>query len=326
MILSVIIPIYNSEKYLDKCISSLIESIKSANSEDRVEIICIDDASTDNGLRILNKYEKSYPNFSSIFMKENKGPAAARNLGLDRSSGDFICFVDSDDFVEEDYISLILEKIIANPLVEIIEIGAYSIDIFSNKTCIELISPPSLKLDYFQNFVYVCKYYLFTRIIKKDITKGLRFDESIRLCEDALYLTQCYINASIVKRIYSNIYNYVANENSLTANKSYQQIVDLKYIIDFSENKVRKRMFSEKESMMYLALLGNMLHFIKSRMVIISRKILIENSYRKLLRSFFSLKQDFYDLYGKNIVLRRRAIISLNFPIITNIYVLLKYT
>lgn len=122
MILSILIPVYNAEKYLEKCISSLIESIKNAHGENIVEIICIDDASTDDSTLILNKFEKLYPHFYCTYMEENKGPSAARNIGLDKMSGDFTCFVDSDDFVEENYISSILEKILTNPLVDIIEI------------------------------------------------------------------------------------------------------------------------------------------------------------------------------------------------------------
>ena len=89
--ISVIIPIYNSEKYLISCLQSIImQSLK------RIEIICIDDGSTDNSLKILEQYKK-IDNRIIILKQENKGSALARNRGLNISKGKFIAFIDSDD-------------------------------------------------------------------------------------------------------------------------------------------------------------------------------------------------------------------------------------
>lgn len=95
-LISVIIPVYNVEKYLEQCLDSVINQ----NLQD-IEIICVDDGSTDNSPSILEKFS-SKDNRIKIFSKENGGQASARNLGIKKAKGKYIAFVDSDDFIKED--------------------------------------------------------------------------------------------------------------------------------------------------------------------------------------------------------------------------------
>ena len=92
---SVIIPVYNTEKYLRRCMESLVnQTLK------EVEILLVDDGSTDNSLSIMLEYENRYPEKVKVYTKENGGQATARNLGIQRSRGKYIGFVDSDDYVD----------------------------------------------------------------------------------------------------------------------------------------------------------------------------------------------------------------------------------
>lgn len=91
---SVIIPVYNVEDYLEECLESIVnQSLK------EIEIICINDGSTDNSLEILNRYASNYDNVK-VFSQENKGPGASRNKGIDLAEGEYIYFMDSDDILE----------------------------------------------------------------------------------------------------------------------------------------------------------------------------------------------------------------------------------
>ena len=93
--ISIIIPVYNTEKYLKKCLDSIInQTLKS------LEIICIDDCSTDNSLNILKEYQLKDKRIKIIEQKENKGQGVARNLGLNIAEGEYIGFIDSDDWVD----------------------------------------------------------------------------------------------------------------------------------------------------------------------------------------------------------------------------------
>ena len=92
--ISVIIPIYNAEKYLLKCIDSIINQ-----DFTNFEIICIDDGSKDNSLTLLNEYKKR-DNRILVFTQNNQGQGVARNKGIQKATGDFLVFIDPDDYIE----------------------------------------------------------------------------------------------------------------------------------------------------------------------------------------------------------------------------------
>lgn len=100
--LSIIIPVYNSELYLDRCIESVIKQ-----ADISVEIILVDDGSTDSSGRICDEYSNKYSNIIP-FHKKNEGQGLARNLGIEHSSGQYITFLDSDDYVSDDGYSKIV--------------------------------------------------------------------------------------------------------------------------------------------------------------------------------------------------------------------------
>lgn len=97
--ISIVVPIYNAEKYLADCLDSLV-----AQSDHDIEILCVDDGSTDQTIDILNSYSERYP-FFSVVNQHNQGPSAARNRGIDEAKGEWIMFVDSDDWIDRDAFS-----------------------------------------------------------------------------------------------------------------------------------------------------------------------------------------------------------------------------
>lgn len=94
--ISIIIPVYNPGKFINKCLNSIIHQ-----TFKNIEILCIDDGSTDNSLNILKEFQKNDKRIR-IFSQENLGAAASRNLGIENSKGNYILFVDADDWIEED--------------------------------------------------------------------------------------------------------------------------------------------------------------------------------------------------------------------------------
>lgn len=94
---SVIVPVYNTEKYLEKCLDSLInQTLK------EIEIVAVDDGAADRSGEILEQYAEKYPHIMKVFHKKNGGQASARNLALKECTGEYIGFLDSDDFVKEE--------------------------------------------------------------------------------------------------------------------------------------------------------------------------------------------------------------------------------
>ena len=104
---SVIIPVYNTEKYLEKCLDSVCNQTLSD-----IEIICINDASTDNSLEVLKQYAATDNRIKVISFEENKGAAAARNTGIEIATGEYIGFVDSDDYPDLDFYEKLYQKAI----------------------------------------------------------------------------------------------------------------------------------------------------------------------------------------------------------------------
>ena len=94
-IISIIVPVYNSELYLKKCLDSII-----SQTYKNIEIICIEDHSSDDSLRILREYEKKDQRIK-VIQKANEGVSLARNAGLDVARGDYVLFVDSDDWIDQ---------------------------------------------------------------------------------------------------------------------------------------------------------------------------------------------------------------------------------
>lgn len=104
IIISIVIPVYNVEKYLDECLGSIIK-----NYHTNVEVILVDDGSTDKSGSLCDKYDKKYE-FISVIHKKNGGLSSARNVGIEKAKGKYIWFVDSDDYISNDSISNILEE------------------------------------------------------------------------------------------------------------------------------------------------------------------------------------------------------------------------
>ena len=106
--ISIIVPAYNSEKYIEKCLESLINQ-----TYKNIEILIIDNNSTDNTANICNKYVMKNKNIKYLFC-ETKGASAARNYGIKNSSGEFICFIDADDYIEINYCECLFNAIKKN--------------------------------------------------------------------------------------------------------------------------------------------------------------------------------------------------------------------
>lgn len=117
--LSIIIPIYNCEKYLKKCVKSVLQQ-----EPNKCEIILINDGSTDNSLKICNQLEKEYSNIR-VYSQTNSGVSAARNLGLTHANGKYVTFMDSDDYIGSGYFAE-FQKLINAETYDLINFGFFS--------------------------------------------------------------------------------------------------------------------------------------------------------------------------------------------------------
>jgi len=219
---SVIIPVYNAEKYLRECIDSVL-----AQTFDDFELLLINDGSTDGSGKICDEYAKKDKRIK-VFHKENGGVSSARNLGLDNAKGEWITFVDSDDKVIEMYLYN-LYKDVEN--CDIVFQGIIKKK-FNTKEEIQMIfydEVINIK-DFLQNHMItsygfaVAKLFSFS-IIKKN---RIEFDECINFAEDALFLIDylCFVENIMLSS--NKGYYYYERENSLVKQKySYKKEVEL---------------------------------------------------------------------------------------------------
>ena len=240
--LSVIIPVYNSEKYIEKCITSFL-----SQTDNNFEIIFIDDCSQDSSKNIISKYLADHKNFKLIINEQNKGITFSRKVGIEKADGDYLSFVDSDDWVETDYVESILSEFEKNQDINTVmfkfferyEKGtklkfAFYPVYFNSKSSIVTINSHNI-FDY-PTFCWAKAYK--TKFIKSEnITfYGKIFEEF------AFYVSLC-IKSPKISIIDKRIYNYLYRDSSWTADDSKEKIKlkldnlkDLKY---FTENLIK---------------------------------------------------------------------------------------
>ena len=219
VLVSVIVPVYNVESYLSKC----VESIKD-QSYTNIEIVLVDDGSTDSSGNLCDEFAKSDGRIK-VFHKVNGGVSSARNLGIDVCHGEYITFIDSDDWVEQNYIEVLLNEIQtdANQLV------FCKYDIFANGN----FKPGYLKIDgEFTKNTYDFKKTAHGRvwgaICSRKMIGELRFDENLAIGEDALFFAEVILKTPFVKIISDVLYHYVERDGSaLLANFNEGKVTEL---------------------------------------------------------------------------------------------------
>lgn len=207
-LVSVIIPIYKVEKYLDRCIKTILDQ-----AYNNLEIILVDDGSPDNCPQMCDEWAKKDSRINVIH-KENGGVSSARNMGLDASTGEYISFIDPDDIIHPDYYDILMSNI-GNSDCIICNFKKFSNEIeFENKnsyTTETLTSIEAIKKGFFKNSNIF--YVVWNKIIKSDIAKKQRFDETMKNCEDSLFAYNVILSCEEIKYVEAPLYGYYIRED-----------------------------------------------------------------------------------------------------------------
>lgn len=215
MIISFVIPVYNTDKYLAKCIGSILEQDVSTNL---YEIILVNDGSTDNSPRIINVFSRRYDCIKSVHT-DNNGLGAARNIGMAHSRGKYIFFVDSDDYLPEHSLSALIKTAKAETY-DIIGFDWNRIKpggrMSENKRNTDVFNVPMSGAAYLSRFnlsggVWS---YLFSSSLLKNKQRPVRMPEGI-YHEDELFLPEAFLYAKQVLFIDKPMYVYNRRSNSI---------------------------------------------------------------------------------------------------------------
>lgn len=213
-IISVIIPVYNAGKHIERCIKSII-----SQTFDEFELILVNDGSTDDSLTVCRRYADKDSRVI-VIDKPNGGASSARNAGIDRSKGDYICFVDADDYVSQNYLGDLYQDMCRENGIDLVMHGMIQVK-GDHQAVISFSRSKTYNLDdgsFFKeiNLFKFCGPYC--KLFKRDILSEyhIRFNERIICAEDfeflAKYLSRCHqVRASNIQN-----YFYVSHEGSVS--------------------------------------------------------------------------------------------------------------
>lgn len=211
--MTIVIPVYNAEKYLDQCLNSIMY-----RKPIDVEVIVVDDGSTDKSFDICKKYEDLSKNIR-VFHKNNTGVSDTRNFAIKKANGKYITFVDSDDFLSDDYYNVILNDLEDDKDIYIFEYN----QVLTNRKIAFHINKDNINNKNFVEEIFKdisIGGYLWNKIFKLDIIKSnnIYFDKNISYCEDLLFVCSFVKYVEKYKVIEKTLYNYRMRKNSVSNN------------------------------------------------------------------------------------------------------------
>lgn len=231
-LISIIIPIYNSEKYLKKGLDSCIEQ-----TYDNIEIICVDDASTDGSKEFVENYVKKYPEkVVQICLKKNVGQGGARNAGIEAAKGKYICFLDSDDYLDTNLCKDVFE-VVKDTNADLVYFDFYKVN--ANEIYpVELISQEDVP---YWHHNTGCAVWL--QVIKKEILiyNHLLSPEKMRAADDAITpLWKFYAPKKI--KLQKPYYYYVNRDDSLVNSTTVDKVITpIEQVIPYRNQKFYER-------------------------------------------------------------------------------------
>lgn len=298
---SVIVPVYNVEKYLPQCIESIINQ-----TYKNLEIILVDDGSTDNSGKICDQYAEN-DNRIVVIHKINGGLSDARNVGLKKAIGDYIGFVDSDDWIEANMYEVMLNKILENDY-DIVSCGHFVE--YQNKSCKvcygnKVIEKSNIVKDYYsENNVF---YGPCMRLYKKSIWENLKYPEG-KLYEDVFVFLDTFCKANKIISIDNCLYHYRQRKSStmgrtfdkrqldlIEGHNKNLKIISEKYP-DCAEKAKKELLLGEKDILLKALNSSNKDDFVKN---VIYK---LQNDIRKNLK---------FIVFSKLFILKHKIVLSL---------------
>lgn len=236
--LSIIIPVYNVEKYLKKCLESILE-----NTFQDFELIVINDGSNDKSEQVILDVKEKYVDKADKIIyikKENSGVSDTRNLGIEKATGEYITFIDSDDYIEQDMFELMMEKLNESDF-DIVVCDANLV--YENNNRVDTVSS-GYNEDLFdkekiKQTMLVQYPVMWNKIYKAEFIKSIKFTSGVWY-EDMEYLLKLYPAINSIGVVKKPLYNYLQRENSITYtynDKLYDIINNMESVINYYKAK-----------------------------------------------------------------------------------------
>lgn len=271
-LISVIVPIYNSEKYLERCIESILRQ-----TYKNIQLILINDGSKDKSLEICNYY-KSIDDRIIVVDKINEGVSIARNTGIRLAEGDFIGFVDSDDYIEENMYEVLINKIIIDKS-DLCAMTTYSINctIFEDNDLSFGVINNSLALE--KLFLLSFPTSLWAYLYKKSALNNVTLNGNIHFFEDFEFNFKVLMQSNVVSLCDKKLYHYETNNESINSQSINDKRTTCLRIYDLISEEVELKARFLIEYMQYFRA-----HFLSSVIISVIKSNNVEKKYFKLVK------------------------------------------
>ena len=280
--ISVIVPIYNVQQYLRRCIDSIINQ-----TYENLEIILVDDGSLDNCGQICDDYAKKDTRIKVIH-KKNGGLSDARNAGLEICTGDFIAFVDSDDWISYDMYEILLNSLYKYDA-DIAECKFYLVN---NNKCIPKLNNRNVEVNIYNTIESLKSLILlddlntivWNKLYKKSVLENIQFEVG-RINEDDFFTYLVFSQANKIVSLYKQLYYYVQNDTSIMGQRySLKRLDELE--AKFRRLKYIKRNYKSLEKISKLDLLFSCLYSYQK--LILNKNIQDLVKGRKIIKKYIS--------------------------------------
>ena len=210
--ISIIVPVYNAEMHLNKCVDSIL-----AQTYTNIEVILVDDGSSDGSERICDEYQMKDSRVL-VFHKENGGVSSARNLALKKARGDYVMFVDADDWIEENMCRTMMDEALIHKVMLVITQGINRDEDGKIEDTRELSERGNSRvIDTEREFSFLDEYapgVVWGNLYRRDCISNLWFDEDISLGEDTLFFARAVKQCPQILILTERFYNYVKYSES----------------------------------------------------------------------------------------------------------------
>lgn len=244
--ISIVVAVYNAEEFLRRCLDALVnQTLK------EIEILCVDDGSTDSAPQIIDEYEKKYPDKVKAFHKENGGEFTTRNYGLQRATGEYVTFVDNDDWVEPTWAEKLYNAAKENNA-DLAVCGFERIDLKTNKVIAKDMTSygyttKDIKED--DDFTIFINPAPWNKIYKRDKVKELRFLD-FRGFNDMVFLASSYTKIKKISFVPDVLYHYYLRYESQIHNVNKKDVENFKkYLLDLKQLYIDENKY---ETMKYI--------------------------------------------------------------------------
>ena len=240
--LSIVAAVYNLEKYLPRCLDALVNQ-----TLQDIEILCVDDGSTDSAPQIIEEYAKMYPDKIKTFHKQNGGEFTTRNYGLQRAKGEYVTFVDTDDYVEPNWAEKLYTAAKENDA-DLAVCGFERIDLETNKvvaTNMTNFGNTVKQINPKDDFILFINPAPWNKIYKRDKIKDLEF-LPFRGFNDTMFLASCYTRMKKIVFVPDVLYHYYLRYDSQIHTVNKQDVNNLKkYLLEVKQLYIKSGKYDE---------------------------------------------------------------------------------